>query len=240
MVTYNDTKKLYAKLTKVVVTILLTVMFGQLYFQPETAHTSYIDRLFETSELAQAHRDLGHASAESVYSALRRAYSIEAGVSDLENLIETKKQCRGCGIFSKQPYRYRAVYPQQSVFNFDVAIEVMFIPQVHVLYAACKQAQFSPATVLIKQDSFRTWTAFMTMWVIPYLGVPYNLLVDRAWAFLSTQLTTLAYVLECKVVPVAVEAHWTLIAERYYDALRRIVNKLIVDHPAASLSLIGN
>jgi len=40
------------------------------------------------------------------------------------------------------------------------------------------------------------------------------------------------------LVPIAVEAHWSLIAERYHDPLRRIANKLILDHPAAPLSLI--
>ena len=52
------------------------------------------------------------------------------------------------------------------------------------------------------------------------------------------QFQTLANSLGCNLVPIAVEAHWSLIAERYNDPLRRIVNKLIVDHPAAPLPLI--
>lgn len=78
----------------------------------------------------------------------------------------------------------------------------------------------------------------MTMWAIPYLGVPYNLWVDQAKAFLSTQFTTLANVLGCQIIPIAVEAQWSLIAERCHDSLRRIVKKLIVDHPAAPVRLI--
>ena len=73
---------------------------------------------------------------------------------------------------------------------------------------------------------------------MPYLGVPFNLWVDQAKAFLSTQFTALANSLGCNLIPIAVEAHWSLIAERCHDPLRRIANKLIIDHPSALLSLI--
>lgn len=84
------------------------------------------------------------------------------------------------------------------------------------------------------------WTTFMTTWITPYLGVPSNLRIDEAEAFLSIQFTTLAIVFGCSIVPVAVEEHWSHIAERYHDSLRRGVNKLILDHSMASLNLIVN
>lgn len=173
-----------------------------------------------------------------MYSALRRAYPIETGSSDLDKLVEVTKQCKGCQLFTKQPNRYRAVLPEQCVFNFDVAIDVMFIRQVPILHAVCKQKHFSRAAILPKQDSYTIWATFMTIWMIPYLGVPHNLWVDQAKSFLSTQFTTLANVLGCNIVSIAVEAHWSLIAERYHDPLRRVVNKLFLDHPAAPLNLI--
>lgn len=114
----------------------------------------------------------------------------------------------------------------------------MFIRQVPILHTVCKQTHFSRATVLPKQDSYTMWTAFMTICVILYLGVPQNLWLDQAKAFLSTHFTTLATVFGFKIFPIAVEAHWSLIAERYHDPLRLIVNKLIFDHPAAPLNLV--
>lgn len=78
----------------------------------------------------------------------------------------------------------------------------------------------------------------MKIWVTPYLGVPHNLWVDQAKAFLSTQFQALANSLGCNLVPVAVEAHWSLIAERYHNQLLRITQKLILDHPTAPLALI--
>lgn len=199
MVTYKDTNEPYAKPKKVGVTISLTLVSGQLYLQPKADRIWYIvgtDFLFSTSEIAQVHCKLGHAPAGSVYSALRRAYSIKAGASDLEKSIETTKQCRGFQIFSKRPNSYRAVLPKRGVFNFDVAINDMFNRHVSILHAVCRQMYFSRATVPTKQDSFTVWTAFMNMLVIPYLRVPYNLWFDQATAFLSTQLTTLANVLD--------------------------------------------
>lgn len=70
------------------------------------------------------------------------------------------------------------------------------------------------------------------------MGVPFNLWVDQAKSFLSAQFTALANSFGCNLIPIAVEAHWSLIAERYHDPLRRIVNKLLIDHPTATFSLI--
>ena len=100
--------------------------------------------LFSVSKLAQIHRNLGHAPAGSVYSALRRSQLIETGCSDLEKLINIGKQCKGCQLFAKQPNRYRAVLPDQCVFNYDVALD----SHVHSwqCYSAC----------CVRTDSFLT------------------------------------------------------------------------------------
>lgn len=77
----------------------------------------------------------------------------------------------------------------------------------------------------------------MSIWVIPYLGVPFNVWVDQAKAFLSTQFISLANSLGCNLIPIVVEANLSLITERYHDPLMRIINKLLLDYPAAPLSL---
>lgn len=79
---------------------------------------------------------------------------------------------------------------------------------------------------------------FITIWATPYLGVPCNLWVDQAKSFLSVQFKKLAYSLSCNLAPIAVEAHWSFIGEQYHDLLRRIENKLAVDHPLAPLPLL--
>lgn len=78
----------------------------------------------------------------------------------------------------------------------------------------------------------------VSMWVMPYLGVPYNLQVDQVKSFLSVSFKTLENVFECNIVSVSVEAHWSLDVERYLYRLRRIASKLIDEHPAAPLGLI--
>lgn len=173
-----------------------------------------------------------------MYSSLRRAYPIETGSTDLEKLQDITQRGKGCQLYTKKHNRYRAVLTDQCVFNYDVAVDVMFIAGHQILYVVCRQTHFSLAAPLHKQDSFTIWQTFMTIWVTPYLGVPYNLWVDQAKSFFSVQFRTLANSLGCKLVPIAVEAHWSLIAELHHDPLRRIAKKLIVDHPAAPLGLI--
>ena len=233
-VTDKEPKNPTATFKALGITIPMTRKLGHIFYEGSSEN----EYLFSVSKLAQVHRSLGHEPSGSVYIALRRAYPIETGASDLRKLTEIGEQCKGCQLFSKQPNRYRAVLPDQCVFNYDVAVDVMFIHGNAILHAVCRQTHFSRAALLPKQDSYIIWCTFMTMWVVPYLGVPYNLWVDQAKAFLSVQFKTLANSLGCNLVPIAVEAHWSLIAERHHDPLRRIVNKLIVDHPAAPLPLI--
>lgn len=114
----------------------------------------------------------------------------------------------------------------------------MFINKEPILHVVCRQSNFYRVAPLSKQDSYTIWYTFMSIWVTPYLGFPYNLWVDQAKAFLSIQFTALVNSLGCNLIPIAVEAHWSLIAERYHDPLRRIAKKLMLDHPAAPLSLI--
>jgi hypothetical protein len=180
-ITDKDPKLPTANLRSIGVTIPLTFKFGHLYYEDATIN----ECLFSSSEFAKIHGNLGHAPPGAVYSALRRAYPVESGASDLEKLQEISKSCKGCQLYSKQPNRYRAVLPDQCVFNFDVALDVMFIRGQPILHAVCRQTHFSRAAPLLKQDSYTLWEAFMSIRVLPYLGVPYNLWVDQAKSFLS-------------------------------------------------------
>lgn len=102
----------------------------------------------------------------------------------------------------------------------------------------CCQTHFFRAAPLHKQDSYTIWETFMTVWVTLYLNVPYNLWVDQFKSFLSVQFKTLASFLGCIVIAIAVENHWSFIAKRYHDPMRRISNKLSVENQSAPLHLI--
>lgn len=216
------------------VTLSLSYLDGHLYY----TGPQYGSFLFSTMELAQINRNLGYAPAEAVFSVLKLAYSIETEVSDLHKLQDITQSCKGCLLYSKQPNRCRAVLPDRCIFNFDVAIDVMYIQNHPVLHIVCRQTHFSIAALLPRMDSFTIWTVFMQTWVIPYLGVPFNLWVDQAKSFLSVQFTALANALGCNLIPIPVEAHWSLIAEHYHDPLRRITQKVLLGYPQAPLSLV--
>ena len=149
-VTDKDPKNPNATFKALGITIPLTRKLGNLFYEGSSEN----EYLFSVSELAQVHRNLGHAPAGSVYSALRRAYPIETGASDLRKLTEIGEQCKGCQLFSKQPNRYHAVLPGQCVFNYDVAVDVMFIHRNAILHAVCPQTHFSRAALLPKQESY--------------------------------------------------------------------------------------
>lgn len=88
----------------------------------------------------------------------------------------------------------------------------------------------------------RTRTQFenrsFAIWVISYLGLSCNLWLDQAKVFLSVQFKALASSLDCNLVPIAAESHWSLITKQYHDPMRRIGNKLSIDQLLAPHSLI--
>ena len=69
------------------------------------------------------------------------------------------------------------------------------------------------------------------MWVTPYIGAPHELWVDQAKSFLSEHFKALATALGARLVPIAVEAHWSMLVERHHAPLRRIYLKLANDYP---------
>lgn len=71
-------------LRKFGIELLLVYKDGYIYYEGH----SKASFLFTTIELAQIHRNLGHAPAGAVSSALKQAYPIEAEASDLTKLQE--------------------------------------------------------------------------------------------------------------------------------------------------------
>lgn len=182
--------------------------------------------MFRTIELAQIHRIIGHVSAGAIFNALKRACPIVTEASDLSKLQDITKSCKGCQLYVEQPNRYQVVLPNQCVFNFDVAIDVMYIDNHATLQIVCKQSHFSCAILLSKLDLITLWSAYMQTWVIPYLGVLYKYWVDQAKLFLSVRFTAISNALWYNFLLIAFESHWSLIAERYHAPLRRLTRKL--------------
>lgn len=117
------------------------------------------------------------------------------------------------------------LFSLSTMYNYDVAVDVIFINIIPMLHAVWRQIHFSRAIPLPKQDSNTLWMAFMTIWVTPYLGVPYNLWVYQAKYFMSVQFKDLASSLGCNLITISVEVHWSLISETYHDPLRHISKK---------------
>lgn len=81
-----------ANLRSLATTIPLVFRYNHLYYEPNTN----AEILFSSAELAQIHRNLGYAPPSFVYSALRRAYPVETGASNLQELQELTKLCKAC------------------------------------------------------------------------------------------------------------------------------------------------
>lgn len=143
----NPTANLRSHDTK----IRLVFEYNQFYYEPD--NTAKFRLSF--TELAQIRRNVGHAPLESIYTTLRRAYPVETGANDLQQKLQKiTKSYKVCKLHSKKPNRYHAILSGHGVFNFDDAINVIFIRVQPILYAVYRQTYFSCAASLAKQDSY--------------------------------------------------------------------------------------
>ena len=83
------------------------------------------------------------------------------------------------------PNRFRVIAPTDVIFNYAVAMDVLFSENEPIIHAVYRQTHFSRAEFIPKQESQTIWSAFVTRWVLPYHGLPYELWVDQAKANLS-------------------------------------------------------
>lgn len=101
MVTYRDVASPYAEMKVISIKIPLTLKFFHLFHKADNEEGPYMDNaedLFSIAELAQVHRNHEHAPPGPVYRALRSAYTIEAGASDLETLVKVEKEVQRLSI----------------------------------------------------------------------------------------------------------------------------------------------
>lgn len=83
----------------------------------------------------------------------------------------------------KKRNRYRAILPEQCMFNFYVALYVLFMYSKPILRFLCHQTHFPPAAPFEKQDLYTICYTFMSIWVTPFLGVSHHSWVDQAKGF---------------------------------------------------------
>lgn len=105
------------------VSILLVFKLGHLFYNG--LHPN--EYLFSIHKIVQVNHNMGHAPADSMYSALRRAYLIETGSSDLAKLKQFNERCKGCQLYSQKPNRCHALLSDQCVFSYNIAVDVIFI-----------------------------------------------------------------------------------------------------------------
>lgn len=194
--------------------------------------------LFTETELYKLHRNLGHTTAENMFRVLRRAYPLDTTDEDKRKLHLLTENCFACEKYKRMPQRYRFLSPDDLIFIHDVAIDIIVIDGIPILHAVCKHTHLSRAAVLPKQDGRTIWETFMQIWVCPYLGAPRNIWVDQAKQFIYGLFVILCNSLGSKIKPVYVEAHWSLVVERYHEPLRRVVRKLKTDRPSVPLHIL--
>ena len=190
------------------------------------------------SGIRKLHRNLDYPSAQKAYDSLQLAYPHETKRADFEMLKNIAANFFGFQPFAIMPNRYRAVLPDKIIFNYEVNLDIMFLERSMALHACFKHTRLKRATFISSSLSSVIWEVFMNIRVSPYLGAPHILIVHQQKSMISMEMKTFAASLGCKVIPIATEAHWSLVVERFHNPLRRTFLRLCHGFPNTPKNII--
>lgn len=75
--------------------------------------------------------------------------------------------------------------PRETVFNEELAIDLMFLNGQAILHVVDCRTHFSSAVFLRSQCVEGVWAAFLDAWATMYVGYPSRLRVDQGSIFTS-------------------------------------------------------
>lgn len=121
--------------------------------------------------------------------------------------------CKGSHHYGEQPYRYRKMLPDECVFNYSVAIEVMFINSVPILRAVLWLTHFSFACFLQKKNLYHLLTTLMTTWVPSWACALCKIWSEESKSILPQQFKIFASPLQSNLMETAFIARCSLITD---------------------------
>lgn len=121
------------------------------------------------------------------------------------------------------------------IFNVIVAQSLMKLSRRTVLHAIDGDTKFSAACFVGRETTIDIWEAFLSIWVVRYIGYPDALALDKGPQFTSKEWESLMKEADIEIHPSGVESYNALgNGERYHAFLLKIYDNVRAD--AADIS----
>lgn len=193
---------------------------------------NYKDILYTKRELQRLHLHFYHPTAKKLYNLVSRATPGQATPDTMTLINKITEACKTCQRFSMRPKSFQVTLPGDIVFNYEVAIDLMFINRIPILHVVDTQTAFSSAEILTKQNTDSIGNAFLMCWSSIYAGYPDKLRVDSGSVFTSRRWKDITNMVGIQLKISGVESHNSLgSGEKYHSPLRRIFLKVKDTYP---------
>lgn len=175
-------------------------------------------------ELHRLHRRFGHPSVRRLHQILHRA----GHQPDLSMLEHLSKYCRHCQLHGRSPGRFSFVIKDDTEFNFNIIVDILYIQGKPVLHVIDEATRFQTGRWLKDISAKHVWDQLRVCWVDTYLGPPDFITADAGKQFVSKEFKLYASTMGTTVKNVPVEAHHSIgQVERYHGPLRRAYEIII-------------
>ena len=200
-----------------------------LFSQPEK--TLAFNHLTDV-ELKRLHRRFGHPSVQRLHKLLRQSGN-DVELAAIEHLT---KYCHACQMNSRAPGRFKFTLRDDSHFNYEVVVDVMYVegnrPVLHVIDTA---TSFQAARFLRDISARHTWDTLRLCWIDVYQGLPDWIVTDTGRNFHAAEFKQSARSMGIEIKEVPVEAHNSIRkVERYHTPLRHAYDIIHAEAPSMS------
>ena len=167
-----------------------------------------------------------------MFNLIKRAVPGKASTETLRVLKEISNKCDPCQRMEIKPITFQITMPDGSIFNHQLALDLMWIQSSPLLHVVDTHTPFSAAQFLQGGDVESVWFAFLTCWASIYVGFPDSFLVDQGSVFTSERWAKIAAGAGIEMRFTPTESHNSLgPGERYHAPLRQIFLKIQMDFP---------
>jgi hypothetical protein len=187
---------------------------------------------YSRAQLLKMHRHLLHPSTTQLMNILRRANPKDLPPETRSLLEDISRACHACQVYASKPISFQVRDVDDIVFNQEIRLDLMYIDGRPVLHVVDTGTTFGAATFLDEQSFGSVWNALLRCWSTMYVGFPMSMLTDQGSVFLSRDWKASCAALGIRLRHTGTESHNSLgTGERFHAPLRRIYNKVSLDHP---------
>lgn len=218
----------------------ISIVNKHAYIHSKAYHTDHSNRtrnqefvLYSKNELRRLHYHFYHPAPTQLYNLIKRAQPSHATQEARRLLEDISAECAQCQDFHTGPLRFRVSIPPENIsFNFDVAMDLVWLDHSPVLHIVDMMTRFQNACFLKSKSAESIWNAFVNIWVSTYTGFPATLHIDQESSFRSQSFIENCEIQGITLAISGVDSHNSIgSGESYHRQLLRVFNCVKSEYP---------